>query len=218
MATSASTDAVTTWAYQYTLACMKLNNAENTARSSSTPSQDIATAKSDFATTMKSILPSTATSSVQFEYYDALTTYNTDMAAADTSAKKSTALDTLYTTLSTITQPTATSSTLDQLAADTLAQQKANLSNAKATWNTGVASSAKFFNTMASNATGALKSYLSSFGIDTSGITSPTYSNASISAYAAGALAAANNGTPAEIMNASLFGYMVANPIASNSG
>ena len=50
--TSASTDAVTTWAYQYTLACMKLNNAENAATSSSTPSQGIATAKANFATTM----------------------------------------------------------------------------------------------------------------------------------------------------------------------
>lgn len=211
--TSASTDAVTTWAYQYTLACMKLTNAENAATSSSSPSEDIATAKTNFATTMESLLPTTATSSVQFEYYNALTTYNTDMAAADTSAKKSTALDTLYTTLSTITQPTATSSTLSQLAADTLALQKTNLSNAKITWNTAVASSANLFNTNASNATGALKSYLASFGVDTSGITAPTYSNASISAYAAGALAAANNGTPGEIMNAALYGYMVANPL-----
>lgn len=129
-----ATDAVN-WAYQYSLACAKLVNAENTAGTSNSRSADIATAKADFNATMKSLLPSDAQSSVQVQCFDALTTYNTSMASADTQATRASALDTLYDTLGGITIPTSSTTT-----SSTTTASNASYSNASvAAYSAGLA-------------------------------------------------------------------------------
>ena len=151
MATSVNTSDVVNWAYQYSLASMKLSTAQSAASSSATRRSDIATAQADFNATMKSLVPEEAQTSVQFQYFDAYTNYNTALAAADSETERQAAMDSLITELGGITMPTPTSATLDDLVTDTLAAQKANLSNAAASIKAMAASAA----TMASNASAA---------------------------------------------------------------
>jgi hypothetical protein len=193
-----ATTTVENWAYQYTLACAKLTNSLNTAGTSNSRNTDIATAKTAFNDTMTSLLPDSVTSSTQYQYYDALKTYNTSMATADTSTKRWAALDSLYTTLSGITVPASTITV-----------------TSGATWNQCVASSANIINTISANATTNLKTVLSNAGMDTSSITTPTYSDASVSAYLAGLFAASSGVAPTEYMNATLMGYLIANGTTS---
>ena len=148
MATSASTSDVVNWAYQYSLASAKLSSAQANASSSATRSKDIAEAQASFNATMKSLVPSDVQSSVQFQYYDAYTSYNTALAAASTEKERQAALDGLYSTLGGLTLPTPTSSTLDSLLSDTLTAQQTNLSNAAANIKAMAAEAAS----MASNA------------------------------------------------------------------
>ncbi len=217
MATSISTDSVVNWAYQYSLACAKLTSAENAASSSATRSADIATAKADFNATMKSLVPTDVQSSVQFQYMDALTQYNTDMASATTEKERQAAMTTLYTTLEGITMPTATSATLDDLVAanqaavsNAAANIKSMVSNAGSSWLSTVASGASTLNSQASSLTDSIKTALAKVGVDTSNITTPTINTASASAFAAASASAITGGSSGSLMNAALIGYLVA--------
>lgn len=222
MATSISTDSVVNWAYQYSLACAKLTSAENAASSSATRSVDIAAAKADFNSTMKSLVPTDVQSSVQFQYMDALTQYNTDMAAADTEKERQAAMTNLYTTLEGITMPTATSATLDDLVAankaavsNAAANIKSMVSNAGSAWLKAVASGASILNSKAASLTESIKTALAKVGVDTSNITTPTISLAPASAFAAASASAASGGSSGSLMNAALIGYLVAEQAGS---
>ncbi len=215
--TSLSTDQVVNWAYQYSLACGKLTAAESAASSSASRSQDIAAAKADFNATMKSLVPAEAQSSVQFQYMDALTQYNTDMAAAGTEAERQAALTNLYSNLEGLTLPTATSATLDDLATDTqtiLSNAAANIasmvSNAGSAWLETVASGANILNSQAASLTSSLEALMTELGLDTSGLTTPTISTTAASTFAAASANAATNGTPGSILNSALVGYLLA--------
>ncbi len=235
MATSAATNDVVNWAYQYSLASAKLSSAQANASSSATRSKDIATAQASFNATMKSLVPSDVQSSVQFQYFDAYTNYNTALAGASTEKERQAALDGLYSELSGLTLPTATSSTLDGLFTDTMNTQKTNISNAAASVNTMLASAAKMasnassawmsaitsganaLNAKAASLTDSMKSLMTSLGLDTSGITAPTVSTTPTSAFAAGSATAAANGMPGSILNSALIGYLVANQATTNN-
>ncbi len=215
--TSPNTNDVVNWAYKYSLACAKLTSAENAASSSATRSKDIALAKADFNSTMKSLVPTDVQSSVQFQYMDALTQYNTNMAAANTEKERQAAMTTLYTTLEGITMPSATSTTLSDLAAAnqaTVSNAAANIksmaSNAGSSWLSTVASGANTLNSQAATLTDSIKTALAKVGVDTSNITTPTISTASASAFAAASASAASGGSSGSLMNAALIGYLVA--------
>ena len=228
MATSVNTSDVVNWAYQYSLASMKLSTAQSAASSSATRREDIATAQADFNATMKSLVPEAAQTSVQFQYFDAYTNYNTALAAADSETERQAAMDGLITELGGITMPTPTSATLDALVTDTLAAQKTNLSNAAASikamaasaakmasnasaaWNSKIASGANTLNSKGTELTDSLKTLLASMGLDTSNITTPTVTVPPTSAFAAGSATAATNGTPGSIMSAALIGFLAA--------
>ena len=235
MATSINTNDVVNWAYQYTLASAKLTTAQSAASSSATRRSDIATAQADFNATMKSLVPTEAQTSVQFQYFDAYTNYNTALGGASSEKERQAAMDGLLTELSGITIPSATSSTLDALATDTLNAQKTNLSNAaagvkamaasaakmasnaSATWNAAIASGASALNSKAASMTDSLKTLLASMGLDTSTITTPTVSVPPTSAFAAGSATAAASGTPGTILNAALIGFLTASEAANSS-
>jgi hypothetical protein len=211
--TSPNTNDVVNWAYKYSLACAKLSAAESAASSSATRSADIATAKASFNATMKSLVPTEVQSSVQFQYMDALTAYNTEMASADTEAKRQAAMTNLYSTLEGITMPSATSSTLSSLASNAAAQisaaiasNSAMVSNASSAWLSAVASGA---NTLNSAAT----SLFTKLGLDTS--TVPTITTKAASAFAAASASATTGGSSGSIMNAALIGYLVAEQAAT---
>lgn len=226
--TSPNTNDVVNWAYQYSLACAKLSSAESAATSSATRRSDIATAQASFNATMKSLVPSDAQSSVQFQYMDALTAYNTDMAAATDEAGRQAAMTNLYSALGNITPPSATSTTLSSLITDTLSAQQANLSNAAAeiasmlsdassmasnagtAWLSAVSSGANTFNSQAASLTESNIALLSQLGMDTSGITAPTISTEAASTFAAASAAAATGGSSGAILNAALAGYLLA--------
>ncbi len=215
--TSPNTNDVVNWAYQYSLACAKLTSAENAASSSATRSKDIATAKASFNATMKSLVPTDVQSSVQFQYMDALTQYNTDMASATTETQRQQAQTTLYSTLSSITLPSATSTTLSDLAAAnqaTVSNAAANIksmaSNAGSSWLSTVASGANALNSQAATLTDSIKTALAKVGVDTSSITTPTISTTAASAFAAASASAASGGSSGSLMNAALIGYLVA--------
>jgi|GEM_PF-1092366 len=217
MATTVS-DAVN-WAYQYNLACGKLTAAQSAASSSSSRSEDIAAAQATFNATMKSLVPEEAQSSVQFQYFDAMTAYNSALAAADTATEREAALTSLYTTLSEVTLPTDTT-TLDSLTSDAATAWKTMLSNANAmatsagsSWLSATASGASLLNAQASEMTESIKTALASLGVDTSAITAPTISDAAASGYFAGAASAVTGGSSGDIMNAALVGYLLANPV-----
>ena len=228
MATSINTSDVVNWAYQYTLASAKLTSAQNAASSSATRSKDIATAQATFNTTMKSLVPAAAQTSVQFQYFDAYSSYNVALASATTEKGRQAATDSLLTTLSGITMPTPTSSTLDALATDTLAAQKTNLSNAAASvktmlasaaamasnasaaWTAAVTSGANALNSKGASLTESLKTMMTSLGLDTSSVTTPTVSVSPTSAFAAATATSAAGGTPGTILNAALIGYLAA--------
>jgi hypothetical protein len=227
--TSPNTNDVVNWAYQYSLACAKLSAAESAATSSATRKVDTAAAKASFNATMKSLVPTDVQSSVQFQYMDALTAYNTDMAAATNEAGRQAAMTNLYTALGNITMPSATSTTLDSLVSDTLSAQKTNLSNAAAdlaamlsdassmasnagtAWLSAVASGANTLNSKASSLTESTIALLSQLGLDTSGVSTPTISTEAASTFAAASAAAATGGSSGAILNAALAGYLVAN-------
>ncbi|WP_428566008.1 MAG: hypothetical protein ACP59X_05635 [Solidesulfovibrio sp. DCME] len=213
MATSISTDSVVNWAYQYSLACAKLSSAESAASSSATRSEDIAAAKASFNATMKSLVPTEVQDSVQFQYMDALTAYNTEMAAADTQAERQAAMTNLYSTLEGITMPTATASTLDSLASNAAAQisaaiasNSAMVSNASSAWLSAVTSGANSLNSAAT-------SLYTQLGLDTA--TMPTITTKASSAFAAASGSAAAGGTTGSILNAALIGYLVAEQAAT---
>lgn len=209
--TSVSTSDVVNWAYQYSLACAKLTSAENAASSSSNRRADIATAKADFNNTMISLLPADAQSSVQVQYMQAYTSYNTAMASTTSEAGRQAAMTSLYDTLSGITLPTATVSNAMIEISNAMANIASMASNAGAAWLAAVASGANILNTQAASYTESLKTMLSNAGMDTSGITSPTISTQAASTFAAASAAAATGGTPGAILNAALVGYILAN-------
>lgn len=222
--TSPNTNDVVNWAYQYTLACSKLTAAENAASSSATRSVDIAAAKTSFNATMKSLVPTSVQTSVQFQYFDALTAYNSDMAAATTETQRQAATTNLNTALGKITMPSATSTTLADLATANQAQMsnaaaniKSMVSNAGSSWLTAMASGASSLNSKTASATTELKSMLAKLGMDTSSITTPTVSTSSTSTFAAASAAAATGGTAGSILSAALIGYLVANPTTTNN-
>lgn len=222
--TSPNTNDVVNWAYQYSLACAKLSSSESAASSSATRKADIATAKADFNATMKSLVPTSVQSSVQFQYMDALTTYNTEMASADTEAKRQAAMSNLYTTLSGITMPSATSTTLSSLASNAAAQissaiasNSAMVSNATSAWLSAVASGASLLNSKAAGLTESLTTMLTQMGLDASNITTPTITTTAASAFAAGSGSAVTGGLSGSIMNAALIGYMVAEQAATTT-
>ncbi|KHK03818.1 hypothetical protein [Desulfovibrio sp. TomC] len=235
MATSVNTSDVVNWAYQYSLASAKLSTAQSAASSSATRRSDIATAQADFNATMKSLVPAAAQSSVQFQYFDAYTNYNTALAGASSEKERQAAMNGLLTELSGITLPTPTSSTLDALVTDTLSAQKTNLSNAaagvkamaasaakmasnaSAAWNAAIASSASALNSQATSMTDSLKNLFASMGLDASTITTPTASVSPTSAFAAGSATAATSGTPGTILNAALIGFLTASEAANSS-
>ena len=119
MATSIDTSEVVNWAYQYNLACAKLTSAQNGASSSATRSKDITTAQASFNATMKSLVPEEAQTSVQFQYFDAYSSYNVALASASTEKERQAATDSLLTTLGEVTIPTATTDTTSTTTADT---------------------------------------------------------------------------------------------------
>lgn len=209
--TSVSTSDVVNWAYQYSLACAKLTSAENAASSSSNRRADIATAKADFNNTMISLLPADAQSSVQVQYMQAYTSYNTAMASTTSEAGRQAAMTSLYDTLSGITLPTATVSNAMIEISNAMANIASMASNAGTAWLAAVASGANILNTQAASYTESLKTMLSNAGLDTSGITSPTISTQAASTFAAASAAAATGGTPGAILNAALVGYILAN-------
>lgn len=224
--TSPTTSDVANWAYQYSLACSKLTSAQNKASSSATRSADITAAQANFNATMKSLVPAEAQSSVQFQYFDALTAYNTNLGAADSKAQRQAATDSLNTALGGITVP-ATTTTLADVAAANAAQAasaaadlKSMASNAGAAWLTDMATRAHTFNATSAAATAELASSLSSLGLDTANLTAPTVSVAATSSFAAATASAATGGTSGAIMNAALVGYLVAAQAAptDNSG
>jgi hypothetical protein len=235
MATAINTKDVVNWAYQYNLASAKLVSAQSAASSSATRSKDIATAQADFNATMKSLVPAEAQSSIQFQYFDAYTKYNTALAGATTEKGRQAALTSLYKDLSGLTLPTATSATLDALSTDTINAQKANISNAaagiksmvtsaakmasnaSAAWLSSVTSGAGSLNSAATSLTDTLKTMMTSLGLDTSTVTTPTVGVTPTSAFAAGSATAATNGTPGSILNAALIGYLVANQATTDS-
>ena len=215
--TSPNTNDVVNWAYKYSLACAKLTSAENAASSSATRSKDIATAKADFNATMKSLVPTDVQTSVQFQYMDALTQYNTDMASATTEKRRQAAQTTLYSTLSNITMPSATSTTLADLAtanqtaaSNAAANIKSMVSNAGSAWLSAVASGANLLNTQAASLTESIKTALAQVGVDTSNITTPTLSTTASSAFAASSASATTGGSAGSILSAALIGYLVA--------
>lgn len=215
--TSPNTNDVVNWAYKYSLACAKLTSAENAASSSATRSTDIALAKADFNATMKSLVPTDVQTSVQFQYMDALTQYNTDMAAATTEKGRQAAQTTLYSTLSNITMPSATSTTLADLAtanqtavSNAAANIKSMVSNAGSAWLSAVASGATILNTQASSLTESIKTALAQVGVDTSSITTPTLTTTASSTFAAASASAATGGSAGSILSAALIGYLVA--------
>ncbi|MHC1790352.1 hypothetical protein [Solidesulfovibrio sp.] len=228
MATSVNTSDVVNWAYKYSLASMKLSTSQSAASSSATRREDIATAQADFNATMKSLVPEAAQTSVQFQYFDAYTNYNTALAAADSEKERQEAMDGLIEELGGITMPTPTSATLDGLVTDTLNAQRTNLSNAaagikamaasaakmasnaSAAWLTAVTSGANALNSATAGLTDSLKTLLASMGLDTSGITAPAVTVPPTSAFAAGTATAAVSGTPGSIMSAALIGYLAA--------
>lgn len=215
--TSPNTNDVVNWAYKYSLACAKLTSAENAASSSATRSKDIATAKADFNATMKSLVPTDVQTSVQFQYMDALTQYNTDMASATTEKGRQAAQTTLYSTLSNITMPSATSTTLADLAianqtaaSNAAANIKSMVSNAGSAWLSAVASGANLLNTQAASLTESIKTALAQVGVDTSNITTPTLTTTASSTFAAASASAATGGSAGSILSAALIGYLVA--------
>ncbi len=215
--TSPNTNDVVNWAYKYSLACAKLTSAENAASSSATRSKDIATAKADFNATMKSLVPTDVQTSVQFQYMDALTQYNTDMASATTEKGRQAAQTTLYSTLSNITMPSATSTTLADLAtanqtaaSNAAANIKSMVSNAGSAWLSAVASGANLLHTQAASLTESIKTALAQVGVDTSNITTPTLSTTASSAFAASSASATTGGSAGSILSAALIGYLVA--------
>ena len=113
MATSINTKEVVNWAYQYNLACAKLTSAQNGASSSATRSKDITTAQASFNATMKSLVPEEAQTSVQFQYFDAYSSYNVALGSATTEKQRQAATDSLLTTLGEVTIPTSTATTTD---------------------------------------------------------------------------------------------------------
>ncbi|MFU2208988.1 hypothetical protein [Solidesulfovibrio sp. C21] len=209
--TSVSTSDVVNWAYQYSLACAKLTSAENAASSSSNRRAGIATAKADFNNTMISLLPTDAQSSVQVQYMQAYTSYNTAMASTTSEAGRQAAMTSLYDTLSGITLPTATVSNAMIEISNAMANIASMASNAGTAWLAAVASGANILNTQAASYTESLKTMLSNAGLDTSGITSPTISTQAASTFAAASAAAATGGTSGAILNAALVGYILAN-------
>ncbi|EHJ47921.1 hypothetical protein DFW101_1915 [Solidesulfovibrio carbinoliphilus subsp. oakridgensis] len=218
--TSPTTSDVANWAYQYSLACAKLTSAQNKASSSATRSADITTAQADFNATMKSLVPAEAQSSVQFQYFDALTAYNTNLGAATSQAQRQAATDSLNTALGGITVP-ATTTTLADVAAANAAQAasaaadlKAMASNAGAAWVSDMAGRAHSFNAASAATTAALASRLSSLGLDPSGLTAPAVSVAATSAFTAATAAAATGGSAGSIMNAALVGSILAEQAA----
>ncbi|WP_029460928.1 hypothetical protein [Solidesulfovibrio alcoholivorans] len=215
--TSPNTNDVVNWAYKYSLACGKLTAAENAASSSATRRKDIATAKADFNATMKSLVPTDAQTSVQFQYMDALTQYNTNMASATTEKGRQAAMTTLYSTLEGITMPSATSTTLADLAtanqtavSNAAANIKSMVSNAGSAWLSAVASGANILNTQASSITESIKTALAQVGADTSNITTPTITTTASSAFAAASASATTGGSAGSILSAALIGYLVA--------
>lgn len=113
MATSINTKEVVNWAYQYNLACAKLTSAQNAASSSATRSKDITTAQASFNATMKSLVPAEAQGSVQFQYFDAYSSYNVALGSATTEKQRQAATNSLLTTLGKVTVPTSTATTAD---------------------------------------------------------------------------------------------------------
>ena len=215
--TSLNTDDVVNWAYKYSLACAKLTAAENAASSSATRSADIASAKADFNATMKSLVPTEVQTSVQFQYMDALTEYNTNMASATTEKERQAAMTTLYSTLEGITMPTATYTTLEDLAtanqtavSNAAANIRSMVSNAGSAWLSAVASGASILNTQASSLTESIKTALAQVGVDTSNITTPTITTTAASTFAAASASATTGGSAGSILSAALIGYLVA--------
>jgi hypothetical protein len=88
-------------------------------------------------------------------------------------------------------------------------------SNASAAWTTAITSGANALNSQAAGLTDSLKTLLSSMGLDTSGITSPTVSVPPTSAFAAGSATASASGAPGTIMSAALIGYLAASQAAT---
>jgi len=238
MATTINTSDVVNWAYQYSLASAKLTSAQNKASSSATRSADIATAQASFNSTMKSLVPAAAQTSVQFQYFDAYTNYNTALASATTEAGRQAATDSLLTELSGITMPTPTSSTLSGLVSDTLSAQKTILSNAAASmksmqasaakmasnasaaWNAALASGANALQSMSANLSKLMASQADNFNALGSGLSSSTNAllpNTAASPFAASTAASAANGTPGDLLNASLIGYLAASQAANTS-
>ncbi|EFL49803.1 conserved hypothetical protein [Solidesulfovibrio fructosivorans JJ]] len=207
--TSVSTSDVVNWAYQYSLACAKLTSAQSAASSSSNRRADIATAQADFNNTMISLLPTDVQSSVQVQYMQAYTSYNTAMASTTSEAGRQAAMASLYDTLSGITLPTASNATIN--ISNAMANIASMASNAGTAWLAAVASGANIMNTQAASYTESLKTMLSNAGMDTSGITSPTISTQAASTFAAASAAAATGGTSGAILNAALVGYILAN-------
>ena len=111
MATTINTTEVANWAYQYNLASAKLTSAQNAASSSASRREDIATAQATFNATMKSLVPEEAQTSVQFQYFDAYSSYNVALAGASTEKERQAATDSLLTTLGEVTIPTSTTTT-----------------------------------------------------------------------------------------------------------
>lgn len=228
MATSINTSDVVNWAYKYSLASAKLATAQSAASSSATRSKDIATAQADFNATMKSLVPASAQSSVQFQYFDAYTNYNTALAGATTEKERQAAMDSLLTELGGITMPTPTSSTLGALTTDTLAAQKTNLSNAAASMKSMASNASASLKSMASNASAAwnaalasganalnsLSAQLASMGLGTAAAsaTLPT-----ASPFAAATAASAEDGAPGSLLSAALIGFLAASQATDTS-
>lgn len=235
MATSINTSDVVNWAYKYSLASAKLATAQSAASSSATRREDIATAQADFNATMKSLVPESAQTSVQFQYFDAYSNYNVALGAATTEKERQAATSDLLTALGDITMPTPTSSTLDGLVTDTLSAQTANLSNAAASiktmlasaatlasnasaaWNTAIASAANSFNSLSASLTESMNTLLTSMGQEATTLTAPVVEKPPTSSFAAATATSAAGGTPGSILNASLIGYLAASQATNTS-
>jgi len=98
-----------------------------------------------------------------------------------------------------------------------LASAASMATNASAAWMSAVTSGANALNAKAASLTDSMKSLMTSLGLDTSGVTTPTVSTTPTSAFAAGSATAAANGTPGSILNSALIGYLVANQATTNN-
>ncbi len=96
-------DNIADMAFQYTLAYQSLQSSLRSAENSSDTNQAKSTALKSFQDTLTELLPEDVVSSPQYQYYSAMSDYQADLYAAQTSAERDTALSSFYAAIKGIT-------------------------------------------------------------------------------------------------------------------